>query len=164
MKKSVLFLAVVLSFAYTFGANQLALKKTNINDVVYIKEKAIKSFNFKAYLPEKCCAFNLTDNEANKALLIEEEVSLDFDHTKYLPVGFTPYNNAKKQSYQWIDEGEDEALDFNHKQYLPVGFNPKKELNHLFLNNIPWVDDEESNTLFDFDTMYYFKKYLKNKS
>jgi len=145
MKRNILFLAVVLSFTYTFGANQLVLKKTKINNIVCTEEKANQPNHFKDYLAEDCCIPNLTDNNIDETLLVDEELDepFDFDHTKYLPIGFTPYKNVKEHSCKWIDDTEDEVFDFNHKQYLPVGFNPDKKLNHLFLNELPWVDEEE---------------------
>ncbi|NQW37199.1 MAG: hypothetical protein HQ471_09355 [Flavobacteriales bacterium] len=132
MKKSILTLAVVLSFTYTFSANQFAPKKTNINninDIVYIEEEEADEpfdFDYKAYLPEGFNAYDLTDNEADPTL--------------------------------WIDEdAEDEAFDFDHTQYLPVGFNPNKKFNDLFLEDIEWVD-EDTDEPFAFDTKKYFNK------
>ncbi len=139
MKKTLLFLTVVLSFTYTFGANQLVPKKTNINNIVYTGEKT-------NHPSENCCVYNLTDNETNQTLLIDEGEPLDFDHTKYLPVGFNPskeFNSLFLDKIKWVDDVKDEVFDFDRKQYLPVGFNPEKEFNHLFLNKIPWVEEEE---------------------
>jgi len=148
MKKTILFLAIVLSFAYTFGANQLVPKKTKINNIIYTEEKANQPINFKTYLLEDCCILNLTDYNIGETLLIDEELDepLDFDHTKYLPIGFNPskeFNTRYLNKIKWVDEEEATTLDFNHTKYLPVGFNPDKKLNHLFLNELPWVDEEE---------------------
>ena len=135
MKKITLILAVVLSFTYTYGANQKVYQKTNKIDSIYVLEKEPDEafdFDHKAYLP------------------------VGFNPSKEL-------NNLFLYKIPWIDDMEDEAFDFDHTAYLPVGFNPKKELNHLFLNDIPWIEEDESNVSFDFDTMYYFKKHLNNK-
>jgi len=115
MKKITLIFAVVLSFTYTYSANKKAYTKTNEIDSLYVIEE-------------------------------EADEPFDFDYKAYLPKDFQAYDlYAKDQNNQLIDEHEDEAFDFDHKQYLPVGFNPSKELNHLFLNKIPWVDEEEIN-------------------
>jgi len=130
MKKSILTLAIVLSFSYIFSANKLASKKTNdnnINNVVYIEEETDEPF--------------------------------DFDHTQYLPVGFNPYDLTSNEADAtiWIEELADEPFEFNHTQYLPVGFNPNSAFNALFLEDIKWIEEEEDEP-FTFDTKKYFNK------
>jgi hypothetical protein len=128
MKKITLILAVVLSFTYTYSANQKAYTKTNHIDSLYvIEDEADEGFDFdyKTYLPKDFQAYDLTDNEVDIS--------------------------------QWVDEDDtDEAFDFDHTAYLPVGFNPDKALNHLFLNDVEMID-EEVDTPFDFNTKMYVK-------
>ncbi|MCF6213466.1 MAG: hypothetical protein L3J45_05515 [Flavobacteriaceae bacterium] len=133
MKKPILILAVVLSFSYTFSANQFAPKHTNtdgINNIVYIEEE-------------------------------ESDEPFDFNHKSYLPEGFNPYDLADNETDAtlWIEEEEepDESFDFDHTQYLPVGFNPNKKLNVLFLEEVEWIDEDEDEA-FNFDTKAYFNK------
>ena len=114
MKKTILILAVVLSFTYAHSANQKPYTKTNHVDSLYVvEEEADEAFDFnhKAYLPKDFQAYDLTDNEADIS--------------------------------QWIEEDNtDEAFDFDHKDYLPVGFNPSEKFNALFLDKIKWVEEE----------------------
>jgi hypothetical protein len=129
MKKITLILAVVLSFTYTYSANQRAYTKTNQIDSLYvIEEEADEPFDFdyKAYLPKDFQAYDLTDNETDAT--------------------------------QWIDEDTDEAFDFDHTAYLPVGFNPSEKFNTLFLDDIKWVDEEADEAL-NFDTSLYVRNF-----
>jgi hypothetical protein len=129
MKKITIILAVVLSFTYTYSANQKAYTKTNNIDSLYvIEEEADEAFdfNYKAYLPKDFIAYDLTDNEADNTL--------------------------------WIDEDTDESFDFDHKEFLPVGFNASEKFNTLFLDKIKWVDEEDDEE-FDFDTALYVRNF-----
>jgi len=126
MKKITIILAVVLSFTYTYSANQKAYTKTNNIDSLYVIEEEADeafAFDYKAYLPKDFQAYDLTDNEADLTL--------------------------------WVDENnDDEAFDFDHTAYLPIGFNPSEKLNSLFLTEVEWID-EEIDEAFDFDTKKY---------
>lgn len=126
MKKVTIILAVVLSFTYTYSANQKAYTKTNNIDSHYVIEEEADeafAFDYKAYLPKDFQAYDLTDNEADLTL--------------------------------WVDENnDDEAFDFDYAAYLPIGFNPSEKFNALFLDKIKWIDEEEDE-MFDFDTSKY---------
>ncbi|MFK5891127.1 MAG: hypothetical protein QM486_10415 [Flavobacteriaceae bacterium] len=130
MKKTILILAVVLSFTYAHSANQKPYTKTNHVDSLYVvEEEADEAFDFnhKAYLPKDFQAYDLTDNEADVTL--------------------------------WVDENnDDEAFDFDYTAYLPVGFNPSKKLNHLFLDTVKLINEEEDEPFY-FNTSLYVRNF-----
>ena len=130
MKKITLILAVVLSFTYAHSANQKPYTKTNHIDSLYVTEE-------------------------------EADEPLDFDYKAYLPKDFQAYDLTDNEAnpYLWIDvNNEDETFDFNPEDYLPVGFNASKKLNHLFLNTVELVDEEEDEPL-GFDTSLYVRSF-----
>ena len=137
MKNIILILTVVFSFTYICNANYITPKKTNNRDTLGILENIL-------YIIED-----------------EEDEPFDFDHKAYLPEGFNPYDLTDNEADAdlWIEEDDNEAFDFDHTKYLPVGFNPSKKFNSLFLNKINWVEEDEADEAFNFDTLTYFKKF-----